>query len=253
MEGLTMSLDDMVKKSRSEKRNWGDKPKKVVKAVSGKGSGKKFDGDRRGGGGGGGGGGGDKMTSSILARVGKNSVSMQSKSSKSGTEVVINVHDGITKRDMLELCQTVGPVGFVTVRDRGSFVAPFDKRSDAVAFCDKYNGKTLDGQPIKARLMVERAEPQRSFGGGGGGKSSLFGRALGYGNNDDDEEEEEEEDNGPKFRVTLGGGDGGRNKKSAEKKRPVEKKRPAEKKGSGAKREAVTAADLDAELDSYFK
>ena len=75
-----------------------------------------------------------------------------------GTKVVVsNLNRDIAKDDIQELFGEMGPLRSVTMRRGGSAEVIFRRRKDAETAIAEYNGRGLDGRPMKIRIVEKSA------------------------------------------------------------------------------------------------
>jgi hypothetical protein len=110
-----------------------------------------------------------------------------------GTKIMItNLNEDILESDMEELFGNIGDIKSAVVhydasgRSRGTAEVTFRKRADAVEAIEKYNGRELDGAPMRIHLMgsgmpaprSQRAAPVAGVRGrGAGAASGMFAHA----------------------------------------------------------------------------
>lgn len=214
---------------------------------------------------------------SILSRLGGSSAGAAS----SGTSVTFeNLAYNVTKEDMTELCATVGEVTNTRIvydrsgRSTGVATVVFARRSNAIAAIKKFNGVTLDGAIMNVKLSpvggVENpfnpsaGEAARGFTTQ---KKKANVREGLFGTNTGDDDDEDNDRGGATFVVNLGGGASSRPVSSGQARGGPRRERPQGAgggrgafKGRGAgggrgggrvNKAPVSAADLDAEMDSY--
>ncbi|CAF0919970.1 unnamed protein product [Adineta ricciae] len=226
---LSLGLDDLIRLDRSSKR--GGRGGGGNRGFRGRASG------GRGGGAGNGfrtrGGGGMPRTSNATAgtrwkhdlytnKSNGNRVEQRTAGVNSTTKLLIsNLDFGVTTNDIQELFGDVGAVRVARVhydesgRSLGTAEVVFERRVDAIAAQKKYNTLNLDGRPMDIRIV----------GGTDTGSRLQTNR----------------------FTSANGGGGGARNQRSGIRGRGNR----SQQNGTSGKKEAVSAEDLDAELDAY--
>ena len=167
---------------------------------------------------------------SILSRLGDNK----------GVEVCFsNLNPDIPASDIQELCETIGTVLRTNKARNGKIFAGFEKAGDARKCVEKFNNRTFDGTP----MVVELVEKATSAASSDNVKSGMFGTKLAAGGN-----------NNTTFRVTLSAPSSApvrapvRAPSSAPSSAPKGKK----VKTFAAKKEPASAEALDDELDNYM-
>ncbi|OQR97326.1 hypothetical protein ACHHYP_12129 [Achlya hypogyna] len=175
------------------------------------------------------------MVASILSRIGG-----KAQASEEGVKIFVsNLKHDVLEEDIKELFATVGKVikhELLTDRSgrsKGQARVWFSNKRAAEAAVNKYDGCTLDNQPMKITL-----DESPSQGGRGGNKSEnanrggLFGTALkGVGGDDVD------------FQVTFNGNRGNGGRRGG---------RGGDRRGRGGRGNKASAADLDDDMDTYM-
>ncbi|KAL2917628.1 RNA-binding RNA annealing protein [Polyrhizophydium stewartii] len=146
--------------------------------------------------------------------------------------VVSNLAQTVTERDVRELFARIGPVRSAQLnynaegKSKGVANVVFSKHGDAARAFAEYNGRTLDDRPMRIELVVNPEAPAiarlAAQTGTGRGAAQAGGRAA---------------------------GSGGITKKAAP-------SRQTARRGTGRRQRSpkkdLSAADLDAEMDSYI-
>lgn len=190
--------------------------------------------------------------SSILSRLGE--------ATKGAVVTIDGLLTSVKKSDIIELCETVGSVSSVSMKnDRASgrctASCNFLSAATAEQFVRMYNGKTLDGVPMSVRLQSSGSsssglvQPTGNSYVVDSAKAKLFGSALGGSSR-----------GGPTFAVTLkgsAGGEGGRGNRGGGRRREGGGGKSGgnnNRRGEREKRapkEPLSKEALDAELDNW--
>jgi len=239
---LNLGLDDIIRTGRTSNRGGGRGGQRGFRGrTGGRGNGQSNGFRTRGGGG---------LPRTSNAPVGRwkhdlfdnNSNQVRGAQRTSGVNsttklLISNLDYGVTTSDVQELFEDVGAVRVARVhydengQSLGTAEIIFERRADAVSAQQKYNGLNLDGRPMDIRLVGgvdDGSQPQKpnrgSYANGNGGGGN---QRSGFRNNN--------QQNGIRGGANRSRGGGG----------------GKQQQNGNAKKENVTAEDLDAELDAY--
>ncbi|KAJ3214357.1 hypothetical protein HDU67_001745 [Dinochytrium kinnereticum] len=218
---LSMSLDEIISSNKKSNPGGGRRRGGRGAATSGGGGGGAIRNRRSGGGGGGGGAAGGRAPASVPYVA------------KETTKIMIsNLNPNVTEPELRELFASIGPVKSVVMnfdaqgRSKGSATAMFRKAEDAYTAVQQFHNRTLDNRPMRLELVMSAAVASLNAvapaAGASSGPSRNGGGIGGQGR-------------GGRRRGGPGGAGGGRGGRS------------------GGPRKPKSAADLDADLDSYMK
>lgn len=144
---------------------------------------------------------------------------------------ISNLHYGVSDADIIELFGEVGNIRYASVhydrsgRSMGKADVTFDRRVDAQAAIQQYDGVPLDGRPMSISWANSAATTQQQVSPRGGGLRQIQGKRI----------QRTSGGGGGGFR----GGRGGRGRGGGRGAR------------QGGSTKAPTAEELDAELDAY--
>jgi len=149
--------------------------------------------------------------------------------------LISNLDYGVTTSDVQELFEDVGAIRVARVhydesgRSLGTAEIIFERRVDAVGAQQKYNGLNLDGRPMDIRLVggIDDGSQQQLNRGS-------FANGIGGGN----------QKSGFRNNNQQNGARGGANRSRGG-------KQQQNGTGGNAKKENITAEDLDADLEAY--
>jgi len=170
----------------------------------------------------------------------------------------------VESSDLSELCSTVGQVREINLKVKPNGKGKLSKtadvvfasKRDALKCIENYNGVTLDG--VRMKVDLTSSADNKNNGGSifnrvgasnDNAKGRLFGTAL--------RKQDNRRSDGPTFKVTLGQGQGSRKIRTQENQSKGNNTRKGRMnggnkvKGGNKKRNNVSEADLDAEMDAY--
>lgn len=88
-------------------------------------------------------------------------ISQYSRGLQTGTCLVIsNLNSTVSKGDVIELCQAIGPLDVVRITGPGIAEVLFINKEDAMEAYKKYHHRNLDGQPMICKLQMASATSQ---------------------------------------------------------------------------------------------
>ncbi|NP_001132074.1 THO complex subunit 4B [Zea mays] len=167
----------------------------------------------------------------------------KARSLETGTKLHIsNLDSGVTIEDVQELFSEVGELKRYSMnydkdgRSKGTVEVVFARKVDALDAIKRYNGVLLDGKPMNLELIGNNVEPPPM-------PPVIHSRPLQ--NYNDIHSSMPQSQRGGQRRVPQGNGRGGRSSQSSG------GRGQGKGRGQDRNRTTISAADLDAELDKY--